>query len=39
MFDWAKFRRTKGAIKLQRLLDQDGYLASFAVGDRKARSA
>lgn len=31
MFDWAKFRRTKGAIKLQLLLDHDGYLPSFAV--------
>jgi hypothetical protein len=25
MFDWAKFRRTKGAIKLHLLLDHDGY--------------
>ena len=24
MFDWAKFRRTKGAIKLHLLLDHDG---------------
>jgi hypothetical protein len=31
MFDWAKFRRTKGAIKLHLLLDHDGYLPSFAV--------
>jgi hypothetical protein len=31
MFDWAKFRRTKGAVKLHLLLDQDGYLPSFAV--------
>src|ERR1035441_5237520 len=31
MFDWAKFRRTKGAIKLHLLLDPDGYLPSFAV--------
>lgn len=30
-FDWAKFRRTKGAIKLHLLLDHDGYLPSFAV--------
>jgi hypothetical protein len=30
-FDWAKFRQTKGAIKLQLLLDHDGYLPSFAV--------
>ena len=27
----AKFRRTKGAIKLHLLLDHDGYLPSFAV--------
>ncbi|MGI8746333.1 MAG: DUF4372 domain-containing protein [Bryobacteraceae bacterium] len=26
MFDWAKFRRTKGAIKLHLLLDHDGEL-------------
>src|ERR1039458_6437988 len=31
MFDWAKFRRTKGAIKLPLLLDHDGYLPWFAV--------
>jgi IS4 transposase len=32
MFDWAKFRRTKGAIKLHHLLlDHDGYLPCFAV--------
>ncbi len=30
LFDWAKFRRTKGAIKLHLLLDHDGYLPSFA---------
>lgn len=29
--DWAKFRRTKGAIKLHLLLDHDGYWPSFAV--------
>jgi len=29
MFDWAKFRRTKGAIKLHLLLDHDGYLPVF----------
>lgn len=27
---WAKFRRTKGAVKLHLLLDHDGYLPSFA---------
>jgi len=31
LYDWAKFRRTKGAIKLHLLLDHDGYLPSFAV--------
>jgi hypothetical protein len=31
LFDWAKFRRTKGAIKLHLLLDHDGDLPSFAV--------
>ena len=31
MFDWAKYQRTKGAIKLHLLLDHDGYLPSFAV--------
>jgi hypothetical protein len=30
-FDWAQFRRTKGAVKLHLLLDHDGYLPSFAV--------
>ena len=31
MFDWARFRRTKGAIKLHLLLDHDGYLPCFAI--------
>jgi len=31
LFDWAKFRRTKGAVKLHRLLDHDGYLPSVVV--------
>lgn len=30
MFDWARFRTTKGAIKLHLLLDHDGYLPVFA---------
>jgi hypothetical protein len=30
IFDWAKFRRTKGAVKLNLLLDHDGYLPVFA---------
>jgi hypothetical protein len=29
MFPWAKFRRTKGGIKLHTLLDHDGYLPAF----------
>ncbi len=29
IFDWAKFRRTKGAIKLHLLLDHAGYLPQF----------
>lgn len=29
MFDWAHFRRTKGAVKLHLLLDHDGYLPVF----------
>lgn len=31
LFDWAKFRRTKGAIKLHLVLDHDGYLPAFGV--------
>jgi len=31
IFDWAKYRQRKGAIKLHLLLDHDGYLPSFAV--------
>ena len=31
VFDWAKFKRTKGAVKIHLLLDHDGYLPSFAV--------
>lgn len=30
LFDWAKFRTTKGAVKLHLLLDHDGYLPVFA---------
>lgn len=29
MFDWARWRRTKGAVKLHLLLDHDGYLPVF----------
>jgi Transposase DDE domain/Domain of unknown function (DUF4372) len=31
MYDWARFRRTKGAVKLHLVLDHDGYLPRFAV--------
>ena len=31
LFDWAKFCRTKGAVKLHLLLDHDGYLPCFVV--------
>ena len=31
LFDWAKFRQTKGAVKLHLLLDHEGYLPSFAL--------
>lgn len=30
LFDWAKFRRTKGAVKLHLLLDHEGYLPQYA---------
>lgn len=29
MFPWAKFRKTKGGIKLHTLLDHDGYIPAF----------
>ncbi len=32
MYDWAKFRRAKGAIKIHLLLDHEGHLPRFAVG-------
>jgi hypothetical protein len=41
MFDWARWRQTKGAVKLHLLLDHDGYLPVFGhvtdgkVGDVK----
>lgn len=31
MYDWAKFMRTKGAVKLHLVLDHEGYLPRFAV--------
>jgi len=30
LFDWARYRRTKGAVKLHLLLDHEGYLPVFA---------
>lgn len=30
LFPWAKFRQTKGAVKLHLLLDHDGYLPTYA---------
>lgn len=30
LFDWSRFRQTKGAVKLHLLLDHDGYLPVFA---------
>lgn len=30
LFPWAKFRRTKGAVKLHLLLDHDGYMPDYA---------
>jgi hypothetical protein len=29
VFDWAQFRRTKGAVKLHLLLDHNGHLPAF----------
>ena len=31
MYDWAKFRTTKGAVKLHLVLDHDGYLPCFGI--------
>ena len=31
MFDWAKFRRAKGAVKLHLMLNHQGYLPSWAL--------
>lgn len=31
VFDWAHFRRTKGAVKLHLVLDHEGYLPTFAL--------
>lgn len=31
VFDWAKYKQTKGAVKIHLLLDHDGYLPCFAV--------
>lgn len=31
MFDWARWRRAKGAVKLPLVLDHDGYLPTYAL--------
>lgn len=31
LFDWAHYKRTKGAVKLHLMLDHEGYLPCFAV--------
>jgi len=31
IFDWAQYKRTKGAVKLHLVLDNEGHLPSFAV--------
>ncbi|MCW5980646.1 MAG: IS4 family transposase [Bryobacteraceae bacterium] len=31
MFDWAQYKRSKGAVKLHLVLDHDGYLPHYAV--------
>jgi hypothetical protein len=31
LFDWARYKRTKGALKLHLVLDHEGYLPCFAV--------
>jgi transposase len=31
MYDWANYRRTKGAVKLHLVLDHDGYLPCFGL--------
>ena len=31
MFDWAQYKRAKGAVKLHLVLDHDGYLPCYAV--------
>ena len=31
MFDWARYKRKKGGVKVHLVLDHDGYLPSFAV--------
>jgi hypothetical protein len=38
IFDWAKFQRTKGAIKLHFTLDHDGYLPTIMVMSKGDRS-
>jgi hypothetical protein len=40
LFDWAKYQRTKGAVKLHLVLDHDGYLPSvMVISDGKTHDA
>jgi hypothetical protein len=35
MFDWAQYKRSKGAVKLHLVLDHDGYLHRECPVDRR----
>jgi hypothetical protein len=37
-FDWARYKKTKGALKLHLVLDHDGYLPRFA-NDKRSPGA
>jgi len=39
IYDWAKFRRTKGAVKLHLVLDHDGYLHKTGVWTESSAKA
>ena len=39
MFDWAAYKRTKGAVKLHLVLDNGSLLAQFAVIANREESA
>jgi hypothetical protein len=38
VFDWAQYRRTKGAVKLHLLLDHQGLLPEFRAHHRRPRA-